>query len=110
MSSVHNRHIRVIRVLRILRSRTISITQNTPALVQLTHHDTDQMLAKPCNRLERFLRWVSVDIEIANSEVLWIIRKNESAMTPVFCVTLGWRVDEIDIMTWVSCDQSPGFL
>lgn len=51
-----------------------------------------------------------VDVEVANSEVLRVIRENESAMAPVFCIALGWRVDEVDIMTWFSRDQLPGFL
>lgn len=67
------------------------------------------MLTKPCDRLERFFRWVPVDIEVANSEVLRIIRKYYSAMAPIFCVALGRGVDEVDIMTWFSRNQSPGF-
>lgn len=45
-----------------------------------------------------------VHVEVADSEVLRVIREHDSAMAPVFCVALGRGVDEVDIVAWFSYD------
>lgn len=43
---------------------------------------------------------MAIYVEIADGEVLRVIRKDESAMAPVFGVALWWRVDEVDVVAW----------